>query len=312
MARRSMAEEWAEAGAAARALGKVAVLRPALRLVLMLAVAIDRLVWRQAEVGESLKGSREFRMRPFELPWPAVQVKRWPFYTAPMRWLAKPSALPRWALILAIVVGAAAAGAAEGSAMRAPAPATGYVLEAERVLNGVATYADGAGADTYRLAEGYPGAAMVSTFADAEVHPTDSSGTRRVTMRPRHVKHLAAIAAGRPVTAGALDALYIALHETLHADGPWGDREEGVTDAVTADLFRGLVLTVFRRPVPWWYGVPMGYPDQVRLVRAWSAAATGGPWRSMAGAVWRRQLLEADEATRDRMVADANAKAAAR
>lgn len=220
-------------------------------------------------------------------------------------------------LLLIAAIGAAF-GPLAGSAWSAPAGAPAYVLEAERALNGVEAYTAGTlrtAADTYALEEGMPGRGMVAAAADAEVYGPGDDGRRRVIVRPRYVKVLAKVAEGAPLTEGTVDALYLAVHETLHSVDPdtgygrAGALEEGATDAVAHDVLPGLIVRVYGR-LPWWYAPPVAYPEEVVLVRASSAAATGSSWRSRAARLWRRQLLLASDADRAAMMADANAKAA--
>ncbi|WP_217923793.1 hypothetical protein [Miltoncostaea oceani] len=110
-----------------------------------------------------------------------------------------------------------------------------------------------------------------------------------------------------PQPAGA----HALLHELLHLHHATV-LEEGAVDAVALDLvapwtqrFHGWGSITQR------YGTgpdDAAYPDDVRLVRALSAAATDGRVRSTAARQWRRAFLVADDAGRHAMIETANAR----
>ena len=311
------AEAAEELRAALKGLGD-AVAAVMLRPLLALVRWVDRLVWRDVRPGEAVRAGVECRV-PAAFVWPTepparipFQVRRWPFSTRAARWLSRPIDAPRWLVIVACAI-AATFGPFAGSAW---ADST-YLPDAQRAVAGVDAYTSSVlrvPADTYRLEEGMPGAGMVAQAADAEVYGPGADGTRRVIVRPRWVKVLAKVAEGAPLSEAAVDALYLATHESLHSVDPatrygrGGALEEGATDAVAHDVLPGLIVRIYGR-LPWWYAPPVAYPEEVVLVRASSAAATGSSWRSRAARLWRRQLLLADDGTRAAMMADANAKA---
>lgn len=107
---------------------------------------------------------------------------------------------------------------------------------------------------------------------------------------------------------GGAEPCYQLIHELLHLHRAT-TLEEGVVDAVSLDLAPSYTASLgWPREVWAGYGdiLDATYPDDVRLVRALSAAATGQRRRSRDARYWRRALLLADEPTRQAMIASAN------
>jgi hypothetical protein len=118
---------------------------------------------------------------------------------------------------------------------------------------------------------------------------------------------------GRPRMLG----LEIVAHELLHrADnqrcwGTWAggvNVEEGIVDALTADLTPALAWRIHRERVV----VAPTYPADASAIRAASRFATGSPsWRTAAARYWRRALWRADCDGRRAMLAAATEAARA-
>lgn len=139
--------------------------------------------------------------------------------------------------------------------------------------------------------------------------PLPGGGRRLGAMRSLIVRW-GRIDRGDPLTTPS--AGHVLLHELLHLHRA-RHLEEGIVDAVALDLVapwsqRFLGTTLFLQG----YGSTASdgaYPEGVRLVRALSAAATGGSWRTYRARMWRRALLLAADVGRRAMVAEANARA---
>ena len=97
-------------------------------------------------------------------------------------------------------------------------------------------------------------------------------------------------------------ALGVIFHEQAHRSDDLPGLDEGVVQALTADLCPSLAFSLWGKRGACEYGV---YPDEVRAVRVASTRATGEPWRSRAARIWRRALWLADHDARVAMFAGA-------
>jgi hypothetical protein len=97
-------------------------------------------------------------------------------------------------------------------------------------------------------------------------------------------------------------ALGVIFHEQGHRTDDLPGLDEGIVQALTADLCPSLASFLWGKRGACEYGV---YPDEVRAVRVASARATGEPWRSRAARMWRRGLWLAHHDARVTMFARA-------
>lgn len=99
-------------------------------------------------------------------------------------------------------------------------------------------------------------------------------------------------------------AAMVVLHELLHrgVETCTFDRylEEGITQALTLDLFPAWCLRLFGRCDP--IGNEVAYTDEVTYIRNQSGRATGGSWRARPARLWRRAFYLSDRDTRRAMI----------
>ena len=89
------------------------------------------------------------------------------------------------------------------------------------------------------------------------------------------------------------------LHEQLHTDRDYARIDEGVVDALAADLTPAFMHRIGAHA---WGPVELHYDALVQVVRQASARATGGSWRARAARLWRRALWPMTSAERAQLI----------